>query len=281
MRRRIGLVLAAVACSLVIGCGSSGFQPPESSARPDGYKGASPPITRTLSGSSIHIDQAGLSLIERFEGWSSCVYWDGYGHVYTRGYGETEGIHSGSPCISRTQGEANLGYRIERFYQWAVRGLGVSLNHHQIDALDSFAWNLGAGIFTGSLRYDLQHGRFYDASLIMLRYDHAGGVRLPGLTTRRQLEAALLLKPEAVASPAAVKADRQRRLAADERQLVALRGRISVLRHVLVSHGCVRRRDHHQHLGPTCTRWFAEGNDDHNKGVKLDAEVARLKRELK
>jgi hypothetical protein len=39
----------------------------------------------------------------------------------------------------------------------------------------------------------------------------------------------------------------------------ALEGRRRALRRVLVSFGCRRRVAHREHLGPRCTRWFAEG----------------------
>jgi lysozyme len=142
-----------------------------------------------------HISVRGLHLIEGFEGFGSCPYWDPYGRVWTRGYGETEGIGGNSPCVSRAQGENNLRYLVEARYEWALRGLGVSLNQNQWDALCSFVWNLGAGIFTGGLRADLQSRQFYAASRIMLQYDHAGGQVLEGLRRRRQEEMALFLTP--------------------------------------------------------------------------------------
>lgn len=161
---------------------------PESGARPDGYKAAAPPssVLRTLTGSQIHLSHRGAVLIEGFEGWASCPYWDAYGGVWTRGYGETEGIHAGSACISRSFGERNLIYRAERFYGFAIKRLGTSFNQNEIDAQFSFLWNLGAGIDPpgSTLARGFQH---HNASGI-LGYDRAGGVVLAGLVTRRQAE---------------------------------------------------------------------------------------------
>jgi alpha-tubulin suppressor-like RCC1 family protein/GH24 family phage-related lysozyme (muramidase) len=224
---------------------------PRSEARPDGYKPAKPPVSLKPGATAIpQIDVRGLRFIEGFEGFSSCPYRDtvGTGTPYTRGYGETEGIGRYSPCISPATGEQNLKYRLERFYGWAIRGLGVSFNQSQVDALYSFVWNLGAGIFTGSLRTAIQHHNPYP----LLAYDHAQGRVLEGLARRRRAEVALFLSAPPKPAPLT---PAQRR---------ALLTRIRVLHRVLGQYGCTRRRAHHQKLGPTCLRWFAEGDRAHH-----------------
>jgi lysozyme len=143
----------------------------------------------------MHISKAGLRLIEGFEGFSSKPYWDPFGSVWTRGFGETEGIHSGSPWISRAQGEANLKRLVEQRYEPAIRALRLPFNQNQWDALCSFVWNLGSGIFTGSLRQTLEARQWRAAAMIMEQYDHAGGQVLSGLQRRRREEMALFLKP--------------------------------------------------------------------------------------
>lgn len=146
----------------------------------------------------MHISSAGLRLIEGFEGWSSCPYWDSLGSVWTRGFGETEGIAQGSHCISHAEGEANLRRLIEKRYEWAINELGVALNQNQYDALCSFVWNLGAYIFRGSsLGQALRHREWGRAAEQMLQYDHAGGQRVEGLTRRRHEEVSLFLKHSA------------------------------------------------------------------------------------
>lgn len=142
----------------------------------------------------MHISENGLRLIEGFEGFSSTPYWDSYGRVWTRGFGETEGIGPNSPHISRAQGTANLKRLVEQRYEPAIRALGIQLNQNQWDALCSFVWNLGTGIFTGELRHELQTRQFKAAADRMLSYDHAGGVVLAGLERRRREEMALFLK---------------------------------------------------------------------------------------
>jgi lysozyme len=144
----------------------------------------------------MHISAEGLRLIEEFEGFSSRPYWDPYGRVWTRGYGETEGIHQASPSITQNTAQARLKQLVEARYEWAINQLGVKLTQNQFDALCSFVWNLGTGIFTGHLRDALQHREWGTAAQIMLVYDHAGGQVLAGLQRRRQQEARLFLTSE-------------------------------------------------------------------------------------
>jgi lysozyme len=139
----------------------------------------------------VHISDNGVNFIASFEGFSSSVYWDSYGKVYTRGFGETEGITRNSPSISREYGMRHLRHLIQTRYEWAVNELHPS-TQNAYDALCSFAYNLGAGIFKGNLRDALVRHDYNRAGEIMLQYDHAGGVRLAGLTRRRRAEVELL-----------------------------------------------------------------------------------------
>jgi lysozyme len=191
----------------------------------------------------MHISNAGLALIEQFEGFSPWPYWDPYGRVWTRGYGETEGITRWSPPITRQQGERHLRELIEQRYEWAIRDLHVQLNQNQWDALCSFVWNLGAGIFTGELRNALLRGDWRAATNQMIQYDHAGGQVLPGLLRRRQLEVTLFLRP----IPAYMPADETRW----EREWDQLRGRRAPWAHarrIALKRTMTRRRKRIWHL---------------------------------
>jgi lysozyme len=304
--------LAALACLAVIfalaillsGCGKTpptqtvtapGSVPaksisvrPESARTPEGAKGAL--VTRAilgrlpsaLTGSGIRIDGAGAALIERFEEVQKavyCPYWDAYGHVWTRGFGETDwGGNFGGRCVSHSQAVANLVYLVNAQYLPAVRNLGVNFNHHQIDALASFVWNLGAGIFTGSLRFSIQHHNPYP----MLAYDRAGGVVLSGLASRRRAEVALFLRPEVEPkpeTPAQRRAREERELRGHEHVLDQLRTRQKVLRRALAHKGCYPRLKTHR-AGLRCRRWKAEGDSVSAHGKFEDGKIAQLKREL-
>lgn len=143
----------------------------------------------------MHISKQGLALIETFEGFSSRPYWDPLGRVWTRGYGETEGITADSRPISRAQAQTRLRQLVQERYEPSIRNLHVELNQNQWDALCSFVWNLGPGILTGTLRTALKDRRWGDAAQQMLAYDHAGGQLVPGLQRRRQTECQLFLRP--------------------------------------------------------------------------------------
>ena len=216
----------------------------------------------------MHVSQRGLALIEGFEGWSAAPYWDSYGGVWTRGYGETEGITGSSPALTRAQGEANLRRRLELYYEPAIRALGAPFNQNQWDALCSFVWNLGAGIFTGELRVALERREWGRAAQMMLAYDHAGGVVLEGLRRRRQAEAALFLR----AADPYVPADEARW----RREYDALRGRrspwASARRRALQRRMLARRREVWE-----LARHEADGWKRLNRKARYDALLERTR----
>ena len=72
------------------------------------------------------------------------------------------------------------------------RHVKVPLEQHQFDALSSFVFNCGAGNFSGStLLKELNDGNYADVPAQLLRWNHAGGKVIAGLTKRRELEGAL------------------------------------------------------------------------------------------
>ena len=256
---------------------------PETARTPEGAKGGDLTIYRNgpwplgavHSGSAIHIDEYGLTLIENFEEIQKatyCPYWDAYGRVYTRGFGETDWSGDfGGRCISHSQAVTNLRVFVETKYQYAVRGLGVPLTQHQVDALDSFVWNLGAGIFNGtSVGADLRSRQFYAASVAMLGYDRAGGVVLAGLVTRRHAEFRVFNTPDAPSETPAqhaakLKRERTKRLHADYLQRRGLR---SVIAQYHCSHGY--RGFTHDHARK-CTLW-------RTRGAQVNRDITRLRK---
>jgi lysozyme len=161
----------------------------------------------------MNVSSRGLRLIETFEGWSSAPYWDPYGKVWTRGFGETENIGPGSAHLTLAEGQARLKTLVEHRYEFAINDLRVNFNQNEYDALCSFVWNLGTGIFTGALRENLQDRQFMAAAQEMIGFDHAGGVVLPGLKIRREDEVHLFLKQEIIHDPLAVLEPKERKVA--------------------------------------------------------------------
>lgn len=266
--QRFSLLIFAALVAFLVGCGGppsgtpsrSSSQsttipksaikiPPESARKPEGAKFRPSGQALGLHPSATHIptiDSRGLHLIESFEGYRRCAYWDPYGRVWTAGYGQTRGIYSGFCFANQLAAQNDLATSVRNSYEPFVRAIVGPFGQNQVDALDSFAYNLGPYIFTGSLRFDLQSAsRWPAAEAIMLRYDHAGGVVLAGLARRRREEVALFRQASPKPKPV--------------RTLAQAYTRRRVLRRELLNKGCDSRRDHRQKLGPKCSRWFREG----------------------
>ena len=132
-------------------------------------------------------NQAGLQLIESFEGLRLTSYQDSVG-VWTIGYGHTQGVQP-NQTITQQQAQAFLQQDLA-VAESAVNKLGLTLTDNQFAALVSFTFNLGAG----NLNKLVSQGLAATPDRILL-FDHAGGRVLPGLTRRRQAERALFLTP--------------------------------------------------------------------------------------
>lgn len=284
-------LLALLAALFVIGCGSTPtvtktatqtivaqppvtYVAPESARTPEGAKAAAPSVSLLPTAVQIPtIDARGLHLIESFEGYSRCAYWDPYGRVWTAGYGQTRGIYGGFCFASQTAAQDNLASSVRRSYEPSVRAVGGPFGQAQVDALDSFAYNLGGGVLEGTLRYDLQsRSRWSSAEVIMLSYDHAGGQVLAGLARRRREEVALFrsfVPPAETAAQHRARVHRERvaRLDGDYR---ARRGLNSVLARYACLHGyrgfsgdrrrkCTVWRAHHGQVSRDITRLHSLG----------------------
>jgi len=145
------------------------------------------------------INQNGLDLIKSFEGWEACWYRDiagyptiGYGHLIKSG----EPYYSGT-CISTDQGESILRSDVGVAETCVNNGVSVALNGNQFSALVSFTFNLGCGSFSSStLLKRVNEGDFAQVCPELLRWNHAGGQVVAGLTRRRQAECDLFQNAE-------------------------------------------------------------------------------------
>ncbi|MGB5637096.1 MAG: lysozyme [Waterburya sp.] len=151
------------------------------------------------SGGVRQINQAGLHLIEEFEGLSKkladgriAAYLDCVG-VPTIGYGHTKNVHPGM-IITRQQAEEFLNQDLRVAEAGVEHLVKVSLNDNQFAALISFAFNLGTGALAHStLLCDLNAENYQAAADQFLRWNRAGGRVLSGLTRRREAERKLFL----------------------------------------------------------------------------------------
>lgn len=140
------------------------------------------------------VTDAGLSLIQRFEGFSPTIYvcpggWEtiGFGHVvrdwerdrFADGIDEAEGTW----LLERDVGVAERA---------VLRLIRVPLTYGQFDSLVSFTYNLGAGALQRStLRRKVNRGEHAQVPAEFRRWVWAGGRKLKGLVRRREAEAAL------------------------------------------------------------------------------------------
>lgn len=137
----------------------------------------------------------GRALTEDCEGLRLNAYQDSVG-VWTIGYGHTgKDVHPGLTC-TQAQADAWLQQDIQGAVHVVNTVVKVPLNQNQFDALVDFVFNLGSGNFQSStLLKLLNQGNYQGASNEFPKWNHAGGVVLGGLTTRRLAEQKLFNTP--------------------------------------------------------------------------------------
>lgn len=130
--------------------------------------------------------KTGLLRIVQREGVRLTAYQDSIG-VWTIGVGHTRDVRRGQR-ITLAQAYRYLRADVAEV-EAAVRRLNVP-SQAMFDALVSFGFNLGAGIFnqTHTIGKHLHRRHWDKAAESILLYDMAGGRHLPGLTTRRKAE---------------------------------------------------------------------------------------------
>ena len=138
----------------------------------------------------MRVSTAGLALIKRFEGLRTEAYRCPAG-VWTIGYGSTRGVREGMR-ITEAQAEALLLRDVERFERAVAGMVEVPITQGQLDALVSFAFNLGPeALRRSTLLKRLNASEYAKAAQEFARWNRAGGRVLPGLTKRRAAERAM------------------------------------------------------------------------------------------
>ncbi len=140
----------------------------------------------------LRISDAGLTLIERFEGFKPDWYLDPVG-VRTIAYGWTGALPDGlAPPLTQAQGRQLLRDTVGSYERAVRRHVAVPLAQAQFDALVSFTYNLGASnLASSTLLRRLNEGDARAAAEQFDRWVLAGGRALPGLVRRRAAERAL------------------------------------------------------------------------------------------
>ncbi len=145
------------------------------------------------------ISEKGLNLIISFEGFSAEPYRCPAG-VPTIGYGTTHypngtRVKMSDKPISKKRAYAILKYEVDSHYGKAVEhSVGSETTQEQLDAMISFAYNLGTGAFKRStLLKQHNRGKTKKAANEFAKWTHANGKVLKGLVRRRSAEKKLYL----------------------------------------------------------------------------------------
>lgn len=141
----------------------------------------------------MKISGKGLDLIKSFEGFSAVAYIDVAGRK-TIGFGHLVKTGEVFGAVSSVEATALLARDVETAERCVGNLIKVPLTQNQFDALVSFVYNLGCSSLMGTkIRHYLDEEMFDKAAQEFLRWDHAGGVQVPGLTKRRNMEMELFL----------------------------------------------------------------------------------------
>ena len=154
------------------------------------------------------INQAGVALIESFEGLRLVAYddldpdrqlkpGDALKGTLTIGHGHTGPDVFIGQTITKTRAQELLLLDLQEAEAGVERAVKAPLNGNEFAALVSLAFNIGLGNFGKStLLRKLNAGDRLGASAEFARWNKAGGKVLPGLVRRRAAEAQLFLEPE-------------------------------------------------------------------------------------
>lgn len=134
-----------------------------------------------------------LTLVGGFEGVRLAAYRDPVG-IPTICFGSTQGVQMGQRK-SMQECNALLASELAHYAAAVERCVNVPMTEARWAAMISFTYNVGEGAFARStLLRKLNAGDTRGACDELLRWDKAMGIRLPGLTARRQEERALCLQ---------------------------------------------------------------------------------------
>jgi lysozyme len=122
--------------------------------------------------------------------------------VPTIGYGSTfyennKKVLMSDPAITKERAEELLQMSADRFARKVVNLVKKPITQNQLNALTSFAYNLGSGALASSTLLKKVNVNPNDVTIRneFLRWNKANGIALKGLTNRRIKEADLYFTP--------------------------------------------------------------------------------------
>jgi lysozyme len=130
----------------------------------------------------------GIDLIKKFEGCKLSAYKCPAG-IWTIGYGHINSVYQGQ-TITQYEADKMLENDVVKF-EMGVRNLVGNLPDNKIDALTSFAFNLGLGSLRDSTlcKKVKANADMKEICLEFMKWVNAGGRLLEGLVARRHAEA--------------------------------------------------------------------------------------------
>ena len=149
----------------------------------------------------MKLNKEGYDLIKLFEGLSLKPYLCS-AKVPTIGYGSTfyennKKVLMSDPAITKQRADELLQISADRFAHKVMNLVKKPITQNQLNALTSFAYNLGSGALASSTLLKKVNVNPNDVTIRneFLRWNKANGVALKGLTNRRIKEADLYFTP--------------------------------------------------------------------------------------
>jgi len=140
-----------------------------------------------------HINEAGISLIKKFEGLSLKAYLCP-ANVLTIGYGHVSSSIKQGDVITQAEADEFLSSDLSKFCKGVEDCVKVPITDNQFASLVSFAYNVGISALRNSTLLKKLNAKDYEgAGDEFLRWTKAGGKTLPGLVNRRAAERKLFI----------------------------------------------------------------------------------------
>lgn len=135
---------------------------------------------------------AACAMVAGWEGVQTHAYPDPAtrGHPWTICFGETAGVKKGD-FRSMAECKAGLAKELDVYADKVDACTKVEITDSQRIAFYSFSWNLGPGRYCKSIAPLVNAGRMTEACDKILQFDTAAGIKMRGLTRRREAEAEL------------------------------------------------------------------------------------------
>lgn len=149
----------------------------------------------------MKLNREGYDIIKSFEGLrlkpylcSAKVPTIGYGSTF---YENNKKVQMSDPPITKQRAEELLQLSADRFARKVINLVKKPITQNQLNALTSFAYNLGSGALASSTLLKKVNVNPNDVTIRneFLRWNKANGVALKGLTNRRIKEADLYFTP--------------------------------------------------------------------------------------